>query len=169
MKFTPFYFSLFSSLLLLSCSQTKNNTNTHYHGDKVERWVGQIELKDQEKLPFIFDKINNTSLIIHNANERITLEKTGQNGDSTIYSFPDFESELHLLLKENHANGVWVSKNKTYQLPITAEKTNKEEFYIRSTSEIPKPISKKWRTVFSPDPEGKVMRPLLVFSNKKET
>jgi thiol-disulfide isomerase/thioredoxin len=154
--------SLLFVCLLSNINHAQDNINN--------RWIGELTLRKGAILPFVFQKDNTNKIHVFNADEQITLQaqKASIENDTIIYSFPDFDSELRIIWKRNKAEGYWLNKNKTttYLVPFKAKKTEKPLFYKKSNNGKTIVISEKWKTVFSPDAQGKGEAALGVFSQK---
>ena len=166
MKFYLVPIALFSVLLSLGCSTVSKNTGKAERKESKERWIGELSLKNAEALPFIFEKYGSKELIIHNADERISLLRTSTKGDSCVYSFPDFESHLTIKFEGQTAGGRWSSKNKSYQLKFKAKASKGSQFQQANENTKTIDLSEKWRTVFSPDSDGKGEDALGMFQQK---
>lgn len=94
------------------------------------------------------------TLQISNAEELITLNLKTTIGDTFVFSFPDFDSELRLSLsKKSVMNGFWINHNKAgnYRIPFHATYVPPVESEFGKVADL----SGKWETYFSPNSEDK--------------
>lgn len=88
-------------------------------------------------------------LVVKNAEERIELRPSKKIGDTLLFPFPNFDSELRVVAtKKRHLKGYWVNYNKAgnYRIPFEAHSNGHAE----STAETTTDISGKWEAYFSP-------------------
>ncbi len=89
-------------------------------------------------------------LTIHNGEEAIVLNVKEKHGDTLVFPFPNFDSELRVIaIKKMALSGVWLNKNKSgnYRIPFEAKWNNKT---ITSTTSSTS-LEGKWETTFSPN------------------
>lgn len=88
-------------------------------------------------------------LIISNAEERIVLKATKKVGDSLVFSFPNFDSELRVVAtKKRHLKGYWINFNKAnnYRIPFEAHLQSNTTEPVAPVTDI----GGKWEAYFSP-------------------
>lgn len=88
-------------------------------------------------------------LVIKNAEERIELRMSKKMGDTLLFPFPNFDSELRVVAtKKRHLKGFWVNYNKAgnYRIPFEAHSNGHTE----STAETSIDVSGRWEAYFSP-------------------
>jgi hypothetical protein len=116
-----FYTHLLFSLSLLISQSVLARTEP-----ESGSWIGKLELNTTTDLPFrmVFNKTKtNTSIIIRNGEEQINLMFNHFIGDTLVYSFPEFDSDLYLLVTSiKTITGYWHNKNKKgkYIIPLSA-------------------------------------------------
>ncbi|MGJ8660914.1 MAG: peroxiredoxin family protein [Bacteroidota bacterium] len=125
---------------------------------KTGSWLGNLQLNNTTDLPFrmVFGKNSKeTTLQIKNGEEHITMIFQKNIGDTLLYTFPEFDSDLYLLVKTNKTIvGYWHNKNRKgkYTIPLTAHYCKNELFECKNTGvENSKILAKKWKTEFSPN------------------
>lgn len=88
-------------------------------------------------------------LVIKNAEERIELRMSKKMGDTLLFPFPNFDSELRVVAtKKRHLKGYWVNYNKAgnYRIPFEAHNNSHAE----SPTETSTDVSGRWEAYFSP-------------------
>lgn len=146
MKFLVLLFVFISSV---SFSQAKIKTGI---------WRGSLLLnaEKQLELPFNFEIKNNKgklTLVIHNAQERITVEEVTLNKDSLNFKMPIFDTEFRTQLTgDSILKGLWINhtKKENNTIGFTATAGNHNRFIVP----IEKPSSfydGRWETTFSPN------------------
>ncbi len=84
---------------------------------KVGRWLFSFAIKDNHSIPIEIQVVNRDKIEIFNHTERIILQKTAQNGDTSVYDFPDFFAQLHVVWKKRKsAFGYFLNKNKSNKI-----------------------------------------------------
>lgn len=94
------------------------------------------------------------TLQIQNSEEVITLNLKATIGDTFVFSFPDFDSELRVSLKKKSViDGFWVNHNKAgnYCIPFHAAYNTTSEIATANLADL----NGKWETYFSPNSEDK--------------
>ncbi|MDH4472103.1 MAG: TlpA disulfide reductase family protein [Fluviicola sp.] len=119
---------------------------------KTGVYKAHLQLNQTTALPVrltVEKQHKSTLLIIRNAEERIELKATKKVGDSLVFSFPNFDSELRVVAtKKRHLKGYWINFNKAnnYRIPFEA--------HLQSTIAEPvaalNDIGGKWEAYFSP-------------------
>lgn len=125
---------------------------------KAGKWTGSLTLTEQDFLPFeveLTGKKNNYLITIINGEERILLDNPLRQGDSLIYSFPNFNSRIVLMRKnKKELNGYWQNMNKNaYRISLSLRYGDKERFTILSSNQTTLP--KKWEITFDPETQNK--------------
>jgi thiol-disulfide isomerase/thioredoxin len=123
---------------------------------KTGSYTAYLELSSTHKLPVhlsIEKKKKKTILLLHNDQERIELTVTKVIGDTFVLPFPDFDSELRIIVNnKKNIRGNWYNYNKkgNYSIPFYAQ---------LQPNEIPKQVKEqvtfegRWETYFSEDKE----------------
>ncbi len=95
-------------------------------------------------------------LLIHNSTEKIELKLKTKVGDTLVFPFPDFDSELRVVChKKRSMSGVWLNYNKAgnYRIPFEAKLF--ERNLDAPTPKADGNLNGKWETYFSPNSEDK--------------
>lgn len=123
---------------------------------KFGDWIGKLQLNSNTELPFrmeILQKNNIPSMTIKNGEERISLLFNRFIGDTLVYSFPQFDSDLYLYFTSKQTiDGYWHNKNKQgrYTIPLNAHYCSGLLFECQATNNPSKsPLDKKWKTKFN--------------------
>jgi thiol-disulfide isomerase/thioredoxin len=119
---------------------------------KTGAYNARLQLNQTTALPVrlkVEKQQKSTVLVINNAEERIELKATKKVGDSVVFSFPNFDSELRVVAtKKRHLKGYWINFNKAnnYRIPFEAHlQSNVTEHAAAGTD-----IGGKWEAYFSP-------------------
>lgn len=96
-----------------------------------------------------------TFLVIHNAEERIELHVKKKSGDTLILPFPNFDSELHVVVrKKKSISGYWFNYNRTKNNIIPFKADLLSECHTLDADPTVN-FSGKWETYFNPDSKEK--------------
>jgi thiol-disulfide isomerase/thioredoxin len=106
-----------------------------------------LTVQDHKELPFIFEVINEKSIVIFNGEEIIKVEEISYKNDSIIIQTPVFEGYIIAKIEDNKLMGTFVKPSLNRTVPFYAEK-NLERFSMKSKSAKVN-ISGNWETVFS--------------------
>lgn len=119
---------------------------------KTGAYNARLQLNQTTALPVrlkVEKQQKSTVLVISNAEERIELKASKKVGDSVVFSFPNFDSELRVVAtKKRHLKGYWINFNKAnnYRIPFEAHlQTNTAGHAAAATD-----IGGKWEAYFSP-------------------
>lgn len=106
------------------------------------------------ELPFNFDvkyKGRKPRLIIHNSDERITVDEIKISGDSIKIKMPVFDTEFKCVIKGNDLEGVWINNYRKEKNIIKFKafygQTNRFDFVPGKANPY---FEGKWETTFSP-------------------
>ncbi len=122
----------------------------------IWRGVLTLNIEKNRELPFNFEikKVNEKPhLIIHNANERITITEIILKTDSFNFKMPVFDSEfLCQLIGDTLLKGVWINhaKKENNIIPFTAVYGNSKRFVFLPEKSNPV-YEGKWEVSFSPN------------------
>jgi thiol-disulfide isomerase/thioredoxin len=123
---------------------------------QIGDWKGTLNVKLESDLNFLFrvEKKQGVFLfVVQNGKERIELIQKSSSLDSMVLSFPVFDSELRLAIKDKkHLSGFWYNyhKGKNYKIPCTLSHSF-DELY-KSSKNIPfEVLEGKWEVDFSPE------------------
>lgn len=125
---------------------------------KTGIWRGSLSLNSEKQieLPFNFEIKNNKgkiTLVIHNADERITVEEVKLLKDSLNFKMPIFDTEFRTQLTgDSIIKGLWINhtKKENNTIGFTATAGNNNRFIVPTE----KPSSfydGRWETTFSPN------------------
>lgn len=112
-----------------------------------------LQLNQTTQLPvhLTVERINKINrLVVHNAEERIVLTNGIKSGDTLIYMFPNFDSEIRFVtFKKKEIRGFWWNYNKgnNYKIPFFASFSPKQR--KRQAANVD--LTGNWETYFSPD------------------
>lgn len=121
-------------------------------------WRGVLALNEEKniELPFNFEikKVGDkTQLIIHNAQERITVTEINTKKDSFNFKMPVFDSEfLCELIGDTLLKGSWINHVKSEHniIPFKGMFGNSKRFLFLNDSSSPS-FEGKWEITFSPN------------------
>lgn len=133
------------SMLFYSCKNIKKN--------RLEQGIyrGILIVQDDKKLPFTFDVKNDSTLIIHNAEERIIVDELSYSNDSIIIQTPVFEGYIKAKITESGLVGSYIKESYDRIVPFKALKSNKR---FEITTNAIHNVSGNWETIFSKGLEG---------------
>jgi thiol-disulfide isomerase/thioredoxin len=163
-----FYTHLLFSLSLLISQSVLARTEP-----ESGSWIGKLELNTTTDLPFrmVFNKTKtNTSIIIRNGEEQINLMFNHFIGDTLVYSFPEFDSDLYLLVTSiKTITGYWHNKNKKgkYIIPLSAHHCQELLFECHAKKTNNLKLERKWKTEFSPNSDD--MFPAIGLFTQKDS
>lgn len=146
MKFLVLFFVFISSLCF---SQNKIKTGI---------WRGTLLLNPEKQLelPFNFEIKNNKgklTLVIHNAQERISIDEVSLIKDSLIFKMPIFDTEFRTQLTgDSIIKGLWINhtKKENKSIAFSGRFGNKNRFIVP----LEKPTNfydGRWECTFSPE------------------
>lgn len=140
MKNLIIFFSIF---IVFSCQEEKKDI-------KLENGLyrGELLVKDNQVLPFLFRVNSPTTLTIFNAEEEIELNEISYKNDSVFIKFPVYEGYLAAKLVANKLKGSFIKESLNRVVPFSAEK-NENRFAI--TNKPTQNVSGNWEVTFSPD------------------
>lgn len=162
MRLRGFILLLFISNLMLS----KNLKEGVYRG------VLLLDEKNNIELPFNFEiKFQNKKpiIIIHNADERITIEEVSNKGDSLNFKMPVFDTEFKTKIVKNGLEGVWLNHYRKEKNTISFKATYKEPRRFVVENEKTNPLFEgNWEVTFSPG-KTETSKALGVFHHVEQT
>ncbi len=130
-------------LLVFSCrNETKSEFTTGI-------WRGYLELQDKQKLPFIFSLNTDSTLVIHNSEERIEVDEVTFNKDSFVIKLPVFEGFIKGRFSQNSMDGVFVKEGLNQIVPFKAIAGDSTRFHV-SPSVVTSSVHGNWQANFSP-------------------
>lgn len=152
--FNPFIISFLIIIpFIFSC---KNEPKASDDGEnsrlKVGLWRTVLEIQDEKELPFIFELQSDTSLVIHNADERILVSEISINGDSITIQTPVFEGIFKgKMISSEMIKGDFIKPSLDRVVPFTMTFGDDKRF--TTSRKAKENISGNWETVFSPNSE----------------
>ena len=153
-NFTQYIVLLFVGIFLITAckneSNSKDKTKENYLKNGL--WRAVLEVQDEKELPFIFELLNDTILVIHNAEERIEVSDISIMGDSIVIQTPVFEGVFKgKMISSELIKGDFIKPSLNRVVPFVMTFGNNTRF---KTSIKPiTNISGNWETVFSPNSE----------------
>jgi thiol-disulfide isomerase/thioredoxin len=139
-----FLFSIIS-LLLNAKTQLKPGT---YRGILILNEIEGIEL------PFNFDVLKlkkGYSLVIKNAQERITIDQLKHKGDSLFFKMPVFDTEFKCQITGDTISGVWINnyRKEKNKIKFKAYPSNQRFLFAQTSGNTQ--FEGRWETTFSPN------------------
>jgi len=135
-------------------------------------WNAQLQLNENDILPFNLRIEKNNQITLINAEESILLDSASFFQDSLHVKFPFFNSELIFIATKKELNGYWVNyqKGPNYKIPFFAQKIKKKDPRFLKTKKEKEyiEIASKWEVKFEPDTEGEYSA-LGLFTQEKNT
>lgn len=141
-------FLLVILLFVFSCSTSKTEKI------KEGKWLAQLQVQDNEVLPFTFavnynDK-NAIAIQVFNAEEVIDVDEITIKGDSITIKMPVFEGYLKGKFTATEIKGSFIKESLDRVVPFKAVFNNDvERFKVDKTSDVS--VTGVWETVFSPN------------------
>lgn len=127
--------------ICLSCNNKSKQTL------KEGSYRAILEVKDNKKLPFTFNVINENKITILNADEIIEVDEITYKNDSVYIKTPVYEGYIAAKIENNgNLNGFFIKPSLNRVVPLSTKKTT-ERFNIESTPKVN--ITGNWETVFS--------------------
>ena len=123
---------------------------------KSGTWRAILEVQDGEKLPFIFVAKDDHTLVIHNAEERISVDEITIYGDSIKIQMPVFEGYFLGRFRESgkEISGDFIKPSLDRVVPFTMTfGENLQRFKDWENGPGLRAVTGRWETVFSPDSE----------------
>lgn len=132
-----------------SCKKEKPSDMVEF---KSGPWKATLEVRDNKKLPFLMEVMEDHSLRIFNAGETINVDEVTVNKDSIVIKLPVFEGYIAgRFIDSMTISGSFVKKSLDRVVPFTAKYGEQDRFEITSKSNYD--ITGNWETVFSKDNE----------------
>jgi thiol-disulfide isomerase/thioredoxin len=138
----------------------------------IYRGVLLLDEKNNIELPFNFEfKFQNEKpvIIIHNADERITIDEISIKGDSLNFKMPVFDTEFKTKIVKNGLQGIWINHYRKEKNTISFKATYKESRRFVFENEKQNPLFEgKWEVTFSPS-KTETSKALGVFHHVEQT
>jgi thiol-disulfide isomerase/thioredoxin len=133
---------LFLITLCISCKKETSNTLS------LGTWYAELQVSENELLPFNFEVTSAQSLKIFNADEVIFVDDITYKNDSVVIKMPAFDGHyIAAKLTNSTLTGVFVEENQERIVAFNAKFGEKERFEVENKPSYA--ISGKWETVFS--------------------
>ncbi len=145
-------YSIFLSVLFISCGQKEETKSTKY-SLKEGSWRMALTVQDAKELPFIFTTTKK-GIEIHNAEERIPITDITIKDDSITIKMDVYEGVLKgKFTDENTITGEFAKVSLDRFVPFTATYGETKRF-PNEKEEANTNITGNWETVFSPNVEA---------------
>lgn len=129
-------------ILCISCKKEQSNTLN------LGTWRAELQVSENEILPFNFEVTSNHSLKLFNADEVIFLDDISYKNDSVMIKMPAFDGHyISAKLTNNTLSGVFVEENQERVVIFRAKFGIKERFKVENRPTYN--ISGNWETRFS--------------------
>lgn len=134
-------------LSMLNCEQKQTLNHLEFG-----IYRATLALQDNEVLPFNFEVTSDSTLVIFNAEERITVDEISYKNDSIVIKFPVFEGYVAAVIDNQNIKGVFVKESVDRVVPFYAEFNNNERFKVEKKAEFN--VEGVWEVIFSEGIEG---------------
>jgi thiol-disulfide isomerase/thioredoxin len=141
-------------ILFISVFIFSDNVSAQDICHNKDRWIFEFHVNDEQDVPIEIKFNKNKELQVINNTEIITLNMVGQSGDTIIYEFPDFYSQLYIVWKNKKtARGYFWDKNKSGRSLIyfKGNRTTQDKFFKNSMDIKPINIANKYKITFLPN------------------
>ncbi|WP_323789616.1 TlpA disulfide reductase family protein [Psychroserpens sp.] len=145
MKYSAIFFCIF--LILFSCKKEESNDL------KLGIWRAELQVTQDEVLPFIFEVTSAQSLKIFNAEEVILVNDISYSNDTIVFKTPVFEGYVEAVVSNGNLKGNFIKESLNRVVPFSAEFGSNERF-VAETNIVNQDVSGNWEVVFSPDNEA---------------
>jgi thiol-disulfide isomerase/thioredoxin len=133
---------LLLSILTISCK------TEHLSTLQLGIWRAELQVSEQETLPFNFEVTSAHTIKIFNADEVIFVDDITYQNDSVLIKMPAFDGHyISAKLTNTTLTGVFVEENQERIVGFHAKFGEKERFSIKDRPSYN--VSGKWETVFS--------------------
>ncbi|MDG5491235.1 peroxiredoxin [Psychroserpens sp. SPM9] len=128
-------------------------------------WRAELQLTEQDVLPFNFEVTSRDALKIFNADEVIMVTDINYSNDSIVIKAPVFEGYIKAAVKDGALQGHFIKESLDRVVPFSAEFGTKTRFDVNSETAKAN-VAGNWETVFSPDAEGDTYIAKGIFEQK---
>lgn len=146
---------LINLIIILTIFSCKNETQQEVKHESVlknGKYRANLEVQDNESLPFIFEVLSKDRLNIYNAQEVIEVDEVEYRNDSVFIKAPVFEGYIAATFDGNNLRGSFIKESLERIVPFSAIYENSIRF---PHSEKPsKSVNGIWETTFSKGIEG---------------
>ncbi len=144
------YVTIIFAMLFFSCQKEKKVERMNSSKLKVGTYRAELTVKDQKRLPFIFEVDSLNKLTIYNAEEEIIVDELKVINDSVIIKLPVFDAIIKAAVIENgNLKGYYSKGPKHIKVPFMA--VYDLHFRYPITSKKHQPIAGGWEVTFSPN------------------
>ncbi|HUH27571.1 TlpA disulfide reductase family protein [Gelidibacter sp.] len=157
MKFLLIILSVFT---LVSCNKDYSKKMQHGH------WLGELQVTDDEILPFNFEVTADKSLKILNAKEVILVDDITYKNDSIFIKMPVFGSYFALKLTKEGMVGSFINEGMDTKMPFKAIYGSKDRFEVKETPTAN--ISGNWEVAFTPETGQETYVAKGIFQQKEQ-
>lgn len=140
-----YLFVILSVFALFSCNVDFSKKMQHGH------WVGELQVANNENLPFNFEVTADKSLKILNGDEVILVDDVTYRNDSIFIKMPIFEGYFAVKLTDGGMTGSFINDGTNIAIPFKATYDSKERFVVKETPTTD--VSGNWEVLFNPDSE----------------
>ncbi len=113
-------------------------------------WRAQLQLTENETLPFNFEVTSEKSLKVFNAEEVIQVNEISYRNDTVRIQMPVFEGYIEAVLSKGKLRGSFVIESLDRSVPFSAERSEDKRFKTNNTK-VTTDVSGSWEAVFSPN------------------
>lgn len=110
-------------------------------------WRVTLETQDEKELPFLVNWLDDGSIILMNAEERIKVDNVSLKGDSITIEHPVFEGVFKGIFTQNLVQGSFIKPSLNRVVPFTMIYGDSLRFPVRL--DATENVTGKWEMVFS--------------------
>ncbi|MBQ0735465.1 peroxiredoxin family protein [Aquimarina celericrescens] len=144
-----FIYCLSIILIFASCKDEEEKKSYEFNSGP---WRGTLEVRDNKKLPFLFEVMDDQTLTIFNAEETIDVDEIEIRGDSIWIKFPVFEGYIAAKFTDSTTiSGSFIKESLNRIVPFEAKYGQQDRFEV--SSKPLQDVTGIWETVFSNDNE----------------
>ncbi len=115
-------------------------------------WRAELQVANDEVLPFNFEVTSREALKIFNADEVILVNDITYLNDTVVIKTPVFEGYIEAILKDGTLKGHFIKESLDRVVPFSANANDENRFIVFGDG-ANQDISGNWEAVFSPDVE----------------
>lgn len=140
-------------LSLLSCKKEASPEKVIIDKEfKSGTYRATLKVKDQKKLPFVFDVDASKNITIYNAEEKIIVDDVEVISDSVFITMPVFDAKLTAIIDAiGNLKGYYTKGPKYVKVPFEA--IHDVHFRYPTTSKTHQMLAGNWEVTFSPNTE----------------
>ncbi|MFK5982109.1 MAG: TlpA disulfide reductase family protein [Flavobacteriaceae bacterium] len=119
---------------------------------KTGNWRGVLHIQDEKEIPFTLVLKSDTTMVMHNADEKILVDEININGDSILIKMPVFEGVFKGIIdNEERITGEFSKPSLGRNVSFEMNFSNEQRF--KSFRQETAKIEGVWEAVFSPNTE----------------